>query len=53
MRVLIKGTAVIFSDDQGHDITITTDQLLEFLRILNISFRDDGSTVFETLEFTV
>jgi len=53
MKVSIRNNIVILDDDKGNDIHITTDQLLEMLRILDITFRDNGSTVFDTLEFTV
>lgn len=53
MKIRIKGTNVVIEGELGDCVTMTTEQLLEMVRIVNISFKEDGSPVFETLEFTV
>jgi len=53
MLVIIKGKEVILDDEKGHTLEFSTNQLLEILRILNISITDNGVFLFQTLEFTV
>jgi len=53
MKVSITGSFVVFTDDAATDLHFSTRQLLEIIKLLNISINDDGSFIFETLEFTV
>lgn len=53
MKIRIKGESVVIEGQVGEAVTMTTEQLLEMVRIVNISFKEDGSPVFENLEFTV
>ena len=53
MRVKIKGKEVKLADETGGFLIITLDQLLEMVRIINVSTRENGVLVFELLEFTV
>jgi len=53
MRVVIKGKSVMLEDETGDQVSMTTDQLHELVRVLNASTREDGSFLFEILEFTV
>lgn len=46
MIVSIKSNEVMFEGETGETIYISTDQLLELVRILDITFREDGTTVF-------
>lgn len=53
MRVIIEGQAVRFDDEKGVQIHITTEQLLEMVRILNTVFLEGNRFFFNSLEFTV
>lgn len=53
MLVIIKDKEVKLDDEKGHTLEFSTDQLLEIMRILNISTTEHGVFVFKTLEFTV
>lgn len=53
MIIRIKGQDVIFEDEKLTTLFLTTDQLIEMVRILNASINQDGRFLFSCLEFTV
>jgi len=53
MKVSITGQFVVFVDDSGTELHFSTRQLLEILKLLNISLCEEGIFIFDTLEFTV
>ncbi len=53
MKVSIQDKAVMFIDEEGTTITITTHQLQEIFRLLCLAYKGDEGLLFETLEFTV
>ena len=53
MRINIRGHDVKLEDEEGDTILITTDQLIEMVRILNAATNQDGAFFFEFLEFKV
>lgn len=53
MRIRIKGENVVIEGELGEAVTMTIEQLFEMVTQLNVVFREDGSSVFETVEFTV
>jgi len=53
MKVSITGQFVIIDDEAGNDIHFVTHQLIEMMKILNISLNEDETFIFDTLEFRV
>ena len=53
MRVFIKGQEVVFDDEKGSVIDITTSQLVDMFCILSNIVKEDNSILFKTIEFTV
>jgi len=53
MRVIIGDQDVIFDDEKGYQLHISTDQLLEMMRILNTVITPEGRFFFLNLEFDV
>jgi len=53
MKVIINGKDVKLEDERGNAFSMSTDQLFEMMRILNIAVREDGTRVFDILEFTI
>ncbi|MBA7496089.1 hypothetical protein ES702_06687 [subsurface metagenome] len=53
MKINIQVGLVQIEDEKGDFVTMTTDQLLEMMRILNVSINQDGGFIFDVLEFTV
>jgi len=52
MKIIIKDKQIIISDEKGNAVSMTTTQLIEMMRILNISTNKDGGFIFSLLEFT-
>lgn len=53
MKIIIKGKEVTIEDDSGGISVMTTDQLLEMLRVLNAAINAGGDFYFDILKFTV
>lgn len=53
MKIGIKGQYVKIEDETGVYVCMSTDQLLEMMRVLNASINQDGAFIFEILEFKV
>lgn len=53
MKVTFQGQTVTLDDELGNLITMTTDQMVEMIRILNLTLCQDGDIIFKSLEFTV
>jgi len=53
MKVTIKSNEVTLEDESGHTLFITTERLVEMMRVLNAATNQDGHFFFESLEFIV
>jgi len=53
MKISIKEEQVSFEDGQGHVVFMTTEQLIEIVKIINISITSEGDFRFNFLEFVV
>ena len=53
MIIRIKGNDVILEDEKLTTLFLTTGQLLELVKVINVSTREDGTFSFDSLEFTV
>ncbi|MBA7496175.1 hypothetical protein ES702_06773 [subsurface metagenome] len=53
MKISIKGNNVKIEDEADVYVCMSTDQLLEIMRVLNASMNQDGGFIFDLLEFTV
>ncbi|MBA7492395.1 hypothetical protein ES702_02945 [subsurface metagenome] len=53
MRVVIQDQNVTFEGDKGEVVFMTTEQLLEMVRILNTVILEGDRFFFKSLEFTV
>lgn len=53
MKIIIKGNKVTFEDGMGNVLCMTTEQLIDIVKLLNLSIRPEGDFRFNCLEFTV
>lgn len=53
MKIIINGTKVTFEDGMGNVLCMSTHELIEIVKILNLSIRPEGDFLFNSLEFTV
>ena len=53
MIIRIKGQNVTLEDGKGQAVCMSTSELIEIVRILNLSITSEGDFRFNCLEFTV
>ena len=53
MKIKFKEDTVLFEDEKGGSVSMTTAQLMEFIRVINVVFTEDGIPMFSVLEFKV
>jgi len=53
MKISITGQFVVIDDESGNDVHFATRQLIDIMKILNISLNEDETFIFDTLEFRV